>query len=115
MEILVKPTPSMIPHRQLMENVGFTNISNTCHEFGKTSRAGAIVSGIMDIATLSMIPHRQIMENVDFTNTFHEFGKTSGAGAIVSGIMDIVGNVAKTNPDKSWKMLALPNISNNFH
>ena len=27
--MLVKPTISMIPHRQIMENVGFTNIPST--------------------------------------------------------------------------------------
>ena len=35
--MLVKPSISMIPHRQIMEIVGFTKISSTFHEFGETS------------------------------------------------------------------------------
>ena len=34
----------------MMENVGLTNISNNFNEFAETSGAGAIVSGIMEIA-----------------------------------------------------------------
>ena len=37
----------MIPHKRLVENDGFTNMSNNFHEFGESSGAGAIVSGTM--------------------------------------------------------------------
>ena len=39
----------MIPHRLIMEFVGFTSIANNFHEFGETSGAGAIVFGILEI------------------------------------------------------------------
>ena len=32
----------MIPHRQIIENVGFFNISNNVHEVGETSGAKSI-------------------------------------------------------------------------
>ena len=51
----------MIPHKQIMDNVGFANISNNFHEFGKTSGAWAIVSGIMEI-----------VGNVGKTNNFYD-------------------------------------------
>ena len=59
--MLVKPTIPMTPQ----ENVGFTSISNKFHEFGKTSGAQAIVSGIMEI-----------VGNVGKTNNFHDSPQT---------------------------------------
>ena len=135
-KLLVLPTISMLSHRQIMENVGFTNISNNFHDFrnyGSVSRGFSKFMEIVGIVgftnifrtqswkllvlpTISMLSHRQIMENVGFTNisnNFHDFRNYGSVSRGFSKFMEIVGIVGFTNifRTQSWKLLVLPTFS----
>ena len=88
-----------------METVGKTSISNNCHDFGKTSRARAIVRVIMENCWKCWQSqhfsrfHRQtnhpkcwVYQHFQDSNNFHEFEETSGAGAVIP---------------ESWKLLTM--------
>ena len=57
----------------IMENVGFTNISNNFHDCSNYGSGSRGFRQIMEIVGFINIFREAIMENVGFTNNFHDF------------------------------------------
>ena len=83
----------MISHRQIMENVGFTNISNNFHDFRNYGSGSRGFSKFMEIVGFTNIFREPVMEIVGFTNNFHDFRNYGSGSRSFSIFMEIVGIV----------------------
>ena len=123
-KVLALPTFSMISHRQIMENVGFTNISNNFHDFPNYGSGSWGFSKIMETVGFTNIFREPIMENVGFTNisnNLHDCPNHGSGSWGFSKIMEIVGFIMENVHDcpnygsgswvKSWNWLGLPTFS----
>ena len=72
-KLLVLPIFSMISQRQIMENVGFTNISNNFRDFPNYGSGSRGFPKIMEIVGFTNIFREPVMENVGFTNISNNF------------------------------------------
>ena len=110
-KLLVLPMFSMISQRrQIMENVGFTNISNNFRDFPNYGSGSRGFPKIMELVGFTNIFREAIMENVGFTNiskNFRDF-PNYGSGSRVSRKSWKLLVLPTFSVSQSWKMLALP-------
>ena len=100
--------------KPIMENVGFTKISNNSRDCPNDGSGLWGFSKIMEIVGFTNIFREVIIENIGFTNIFHDFPNWYSGSRGFSKFMEIVGILGFIN---IFCELIMKNVSflNNFH